>query len=69
MLPARRDRPRVSAPTLAALGAGVALVVLSRLAATAQTAPRPSSLRATVHVQHATVHLQSVRACVVKYVR
>ena len=48
MLPARRDRPRVSASTLAALGAGVALLVLSRLVATAQTAPRPSSLRATV---------------------
>ena len=44
----RRRRARISAPTLLALGLGVGLIVLSRLLASAQSPPRPSSLRTVV---------------------
>lgn len=44
----RRRRARISAPTLLALGLGAGLIVLSRLLASAQSPPRPSSLRTVV---------------------
>jgi len=44
----RRPRARISTPTLVALALGVGLIVLSRLLASAQSPPRPSSLRTVV---------------------
>jgi hypothetical protein len=44
----RRRRARISAPTRLALGLGVGLIVLSRLLASAQSPPRPSSFRTVV---------------------